>query len=65
MIFGVMIAVVLELCGVNALAFAVGVYLPVASSAPLFVGGLARWLVDYRRRRELRQHDLRQGYLCP
>ena len=57
-LFGVMIAVVLELCGVSSLAFAVGAYLPVASSAPIFVGGLVRWLVDYRMRRALREHHL-------
>ena len=34
--------------GIPSLAFAVGVYLPLASSAPLFVGGMVRWLVDRR-----------------
>jgi len=53
-LFGVMSAVVLELCGVSSLAFAVGVYLPISTSAPVFIGGLVRWLVDFRRRRELR-----------
>jgi putative OPT family oligopeptide transporter len=52
-LFGVMIAVVLELSGIPSLAFAVGVYLPISSSAPLFVGGLIRWLVDRGRRKEL------------
>src|SRR5476651_1004170 len=45
-LLGVMIAIVLELCGVPSLVFAVGVYLPLSSSAPLFVGGPVRWLVD-------------------
>ena len=45
-LFGVMIAVALELCGVGSLAFAVGVYLPMAVSAPIFIGGGIRWLVD-------------------
>jgi putative OPT family oligopeptide transporter len=45
-LLGVMIAVVLELSGIPALAFAVGMYLPIAVSAPIFVGGLVRWLVD-------------------
>jgi uncharacterized oligopeptide transporter (OPT) family protein len=45
-LLGVMIAVVLELCGVSSLVFAVGVYLPISSSAPLFVGGAIRWLAD-------------------
>jgi putative OPT family oligopeptide transporter len=49
-LFGVMIALVLELSGIPSLAFAVGVYLPLASSSPILVGGLVRWLVDRRQR---------------
>jgi len=45
-LLGVMITVVLELSGVPSLAFAVGVYLPISTSAPIFVGGVVRWLVD-------------------
>ena len=63
-LFGVMIAVVLELCGVSSLAFAVGVYLPIASSAPIFVGGLVRWFVDFQRRRALREHNLDEAELA-
>jgi uncharacterized oligopeptide transporter (OPT) family protein len=62
-LFGVMTAVVLELCGVSSLAFAVGVYLPISTSAPIFVGGLVRWLVDFRRRRELHEHNLDEAEL--
>ncbi len=50
--FGVMIAVVLQMSFVPALAFAVGVYLPLASTTPIFVGGLIRWLVDRRTRQK-------------
>ncbi|HWH72348.1 MAG TPA: OPT/YSL family transporter, partial [Candidatus Sulfotelmatobacter sp.] len=63
-LFGVMIAVALELCGISSLAFAVGVYLPISSSAPVFVGGLVRWLVDHQMRRELRQHNLDETQLA-
>jgi uncharacterized oligopeptide transporter (OPT) family protein len=63
-LFGVMIAVVLELCGVSSLAFAVGAYLPIASSAPIFVGGLLRCVVDYRMRRALREHKLDEAALA-
>ena len=63
-LFGVMTAIVLELCGVSSLAFAVGAYLPVASSAPIFVGGLVRWVVDYRMRRALREHKLEEAELA-
>ena len=47
-IFGATISLILELSGVPSLAFAVGVYLPISSSTPLFVGGLIRWLADKR-----------------
>jgi putative OPT family oligopeptide transporter len=43
---GVFIAIVLELCGVRSLSFAVGSYLPIATTAPIFVGGLVRWFVE-------------------
>ncbi len=45
-ILGGAIAVVLEMCGIASLAFAVGVYLPISSSSPIFIGGAVRWLVD-------------------
>ena len=49
-IFGVMIAVVLELAGIPSLAFAVGVYLPLSSTTPILAGGIVRWLADRRTR---------------
>ena len=49
-LFGVMIAVVLEMAGIPSLAFAVGVYLPLSSSTPIFIGGVVRWLIDRRAR---------------
>ncbi len=51
-LLGVMIAVTLQMSFVPALAFAVGVYLPLAASAPIFVGGLVRWLVDRKTRQQ-------------
>jgi len=51
-LLGVFIAIVLELSGVSALAFAVGVYLPISTSAPIYVGGMVRWLVDRYTRRK-------------
>ncbi len=45
-LIGALIAVVLELAGVPSLPFAVGVYLPIQTSTPIFVGGLMRWCVD-------------------
>ena len=37
------------LCGVSGLAFAIGVYLPLAAMAPLYVGGCVRAWVDRTR----------------
>jgi putative OPT family oligopeptide transporter len=51
-LLGVFIAIVLELSGVSALAFAVGVYLPISTSAPIYLGGMVRWLVDRYTRRK-------------
>ena len=53
-LLGVMIALVLEMSGVPSLAFAVGVYLPLSSSSPIFIGGMVRWLVDRHVRRKHR-----------
>jgi putative OPT family oligopeptide transporter len=47
-LLGVALAVVAELCGVAALPFAVGVYLPLSTSAPIFFGGLIRWFIQRR-----------------
>lgn len=44
---GAIIALVLDMCGVSALAFAVGIYVPIAVSAPIFAGGLVRAGVDH------------------
>jgi hypothetical protein len=54
-IFGVVIAIILEMAGIPSLAFAVGVYLPLSSSSPIFVGGMIRLLVDHHRKRQLRK----------
>lgn len=48
-LLGVALALVLELCGISALPFAVGVYLPISASAPIFVGGIVRWLVERKK----------------
>lgn len=62
-LLGVFIAVVLELSGVNSLAFAVGVYLPISASAPIFVGGAVRWLVDRYTRRKFADRDYTEEQL--
>jgi putative OPT family oligopeptide transporter len=43
---GVFITVTLELCGIHSLSFAVGSYLPISTTAPIFAGGVVRALVE-------------------
>jgi uncharacterized oligopeptide transporter (OPT) family protein len=57
-LLGVMIAIVLEMSGIPSLAFAVGVYLPLSSSSPIFIGGIVRWLVDKYLRVKFRNKRL-------
>jgi putative OPT family oligopeptide transporter len=48
-VLGAVLAIVMQLAGASALAFAVGVYLPLATTLPIFVGGVLRALVDRAR----------------
>jgi uncharacterized oligopeptide transporter (OPT) family protein len=45
-LIGALMAVSLELCMVPSLPFAVGIYLPLQTSFPIFIGGVMRWIVD-------------------
>lgn len=62
-LFGAMIAVVLEMSGIPSLAFAVGVYLPLASSTPILVGGAVRLLVDRYLKAKFRHKNLSETEL--
>jgi hypothetical protein len=57
-LLGMMIALVLEMSGIPSLAFAVGVYLPLSSSSPIFIGGMVRWLTDLYVHRKHRGKSL-------
>lgn len=57
-ILGAMLAIVLEISGVPALAFAVGIYLPISTSAPIFIGGIVRYIVDIYLKRKLAAENL-------
>jgi putative OPT family oligopeptide transporter len=48
---GAVIAVTLELCGVKSLSFAVGLYLPLSTTLPIFAGGAVKGLADLAARR--------------
>jgi hypothetical protein len=63
-LLGVMISLVLEMAGISSLAFAVGVYLPLSSTSPIWIGGLVRWLVDHHLRRKLAHHRLSEEELA-
>jgi putative OPT family oligopeptide transporter len=45
-LFGVFIVVFMELCGIRSLSFAVGAYLPISTTLPIFFGGLVRWFAE-------------------
>ncbi len=58
-IVGVFIAVMIELCGIKALAFAIGLYLPLSTTLPIFIGGAIKGLIDWKaeRRGDVKQDD--------
>ena len=63
---GAFIAFVFELVGVSALAFAVGLYLPLSTTLPIFAGGLVKAIVDWNQKRtgiEDEDPDLGSGNL--
>ena len=65
---GVFIAIVMELCGIKSLSFAIGIYLPLSTTFPIFIGGAIRGLVDWRSKRKkikltAEEEDLAKGNL--
>ena len=46
---GVGIALTIEVIGIPVLPFAVGLYLPIYLSAPIFLGGIIRWFVEKKK----------------
>jgi putative OPT family oligopeptide transporter len=65
---GAFLALVMELCGIRALSFAIGVYLPISTTLPIFIGGVIRGLVDKTKKKKgLASHegqeDLEKGNL--
>jgi uncharacterized oligopeptide transporter (OPT) family protein len=45
-LLGVTLVIAVELLGIRSLTFAVGAYLPIGTTLPIFAGGVVRWLVD-------------------
>ncbi len=65
---GVFIAIVMELCGIKSLSFAIGIYLPLSTTFPIFVGGAIRGFVNWRNKRKnivltAEEEDLGKGNL--
>jgi uncharacterized oligopeptide transporter (OPT) family protein len=65
---GVAIAIMMELCGIKALSFAIGIYLPLATTLPIFIGGAIRGIVDWKHKKKgdnvaTEEEDLRKGNL--
>ncbi len=62
---GVAIAIVMELCGIKALSFAIGIYLPLSTTLPIFIGGAIRGIIDnkYKSKDANEEEDLRKGNL--
>src|SRR5688500_10966971 len=59
---GVFISITLELCGIHSLSFAVGSYLPIATTAPIFAGGLVRAYVE-RKTGTIEESEVGSGTL--
>jgi OPT family oligopeptide transporter len=64
---GVAIALVMELCGIKALSFAIGIYLPLSTTLPIFIGGAIRGIIDGKFKKSnaepSEEEDLRKGNL--
>lgn len=63
---GIFIALTVELCGVKSLSFAVGLYLPLSTTLPIFIGGAIKGLVDWLKERkgeEVEDDELGKGNL--
>lgn len=48
---GVFLAITMELCGIKSLSFAVGAYLPLSTTLPIFIGGAIRGIVDRKQKK--------------
>jgi OPT family oligopeptide transporter len=63
---GAAIAVVVELCGIKALSFAIGIYLPLSTTLPIFIGGAIRGIANFSKKKKekhVEEEDLGKGNL--
>jgi OPT family oligopeptide transporter len=54
---GVFIAITMELCGVKSLSFAVGAYLPLSTTLPIFAGGVVKRIVEWRKEKKAEEKE--------
>ena len=54
---GVFLSITMELCGVKSLSFAVGAYLPLSTTLPIFAGGAIKGLVDMKTKKKTAEED--------
>lgn len=66
-LIGIFIAFVMELCGVKSLSFAVGLYLPLSTTLPIFIGGAVKggveWVKERRGEKSEGDDELGKGNL--
>ncbi len=62
-IAGMGLSAVVELCGVSSLAFAVGAYLPLSTTSPIFIGGLIKTIADKVTGRKEEESEVSSGAL--
>ncbi len=60
---GVFLAITMELCGIKSLSFAVGAYLPLATTLPIFIGGAIRGIVEAKQKKEGEQKSAEEEEL--
>jgi hypothetical protein len=60
-LIGAFISIMLELCGLSSLAFAVGVYLPMSTSTPIMLGGLVRWFAERASKKKVTEAEAESG----
>lgn len=49
---GVFLSITMQLCGISPLSFAVGAYLPLGTTLPIFVGGCVRGFADWANKKK-------------
>jgi putative OPT family oligopeptide transporter len=62
-LIGMACAAVVELCGVSSLAFAVGAYLPLSTTTPIYIGGLIKGFIERKSKSAEAESEIGSGAL--